>query len=167
MDLFAADYGLPHGHDWAPDELLAHEREVRLASLDERVGVQIGNVLLDRALAESLPVAFEVWVRGRLVFRAALPGSNEENDEVIRGKLAFLGREAHASLWGSRTYRDRLASEPSLKDERDLSGPYGGAFPLRTRDAEDVQGAVVLSGLSEQDDHAAVMWAVRQVIDRG
>ena len=64
-------------------------------------------------------------------------------------------------------YRDRLDSDPSLRDERRASyGPYGGCVPLRRADGS-VTGYATVSGLSEQDDHAMVMWAIREVAAAG
>jgi uncharacterized protein (UPF0303 family) len=165
MDHFADVFGMSKGDDWTAEQVLEHEDTYRLQSLDETVAIALGKTLLSGASASAMPVAFEVHLGGRLIFRAALPGSSAENDEIIVGKLRYVAETGHASLYGSRLHRDRLAADPAMQDTRDLSGPYGGGFPLRTLDGE-VAGAAALSGLSEQDDHAMIVWAIGQLRSR-
>ena len=119
--------------------------------------------MLDRGLDDGLPIAFEVYAGDRLVFRAALSGSNSENDRYLASKLKLARETGHATLFTSCQYRDRLAADASLTDERRASyGPYGGCVPLRTADGS-VAGHATVSGLSEQDDHAMVLWAIREI----
>ena len=124
-------------------------------------------MILERGERRRLPIAFEVYVRDRLAFRAALAGSNAENDRYLESKLKLARETGHPTLLTSRQYRDRLAADPSLRDERRESyGPYGGCVPLRTGDGA-VAGYATVSGLSEQDDHAMVLWAIRAVAGAG
>src|SRR3954470_7975091 len=156
MDLFATDFGLSAGGDWTADELLAQEDEARFPRFDSQAAIKLGRRLLERGDRDRLPIAFEVYVGDRLAFRAALPGSNAENDRYLASKLAIARESGHPTLFTSREYRDRLAADPSLRDERRASyGPYGGCVPLRRSDGT-VAGYATVSGLSEQDDHAMV-----------
>lgn len=167
MDLFAADFGLPQGGDWTADELIAQEDDARFQRFDTETAIQLGRRLLERADRYRLPIAFEIYVGDRLAFRAALPGSNAENDRYLASKLAIARESGHPTLFTSREYRDRLAADPSLRDERRASyGPYGGCVPLRRADGS-VAGHATVSGLSEQDDHAMVLWAIREVAAAG
>jgi len=167
VDVFAADFGLPAGGDWTADELLAQEDEARFAHFDEGIGVELGLRLLERGQRGGMSIAFEVFAGDRLVFRAALPGSNTENDRYLATKVTLARETGHPTLLTSRQYRDRLDADRSLRDERRASyGPYGGCIPLRAADGS-VVGHATVSGLSEQDDHAMVLWAIRALAAAG
>src|SRR3954467_15556948 len=144
------------GGDWTADELLAQEAEARFQRFDLEMAIELGRRLLERGDRDRLPIACEVYVGERLAFRAALPGSNAENDRYLASKLKLARETGHPTLFTSRQYRDRLAADSALRDERRASyGPYGGCIPLRTSDGA-VAGYATVSGLSEQDDHAMV-----------
>jgi len=162
MKHFAAEFGKPAESDWTPEELLLHEIDYRLPELDETVAIALGSVLLARATAGSLPIAIEVHVRGRLIFRAALPGSDRENDRFIAGKLHYVSEADHSSLYGSKIVRNGMAATGAADTRVPESGPFGGAFPLRTTSGE-VAGVAVISGLPETDDHAMILWGLRQL----
>jgi uncharacterized protein (UPF0303 family) len=159
MKHFADTFGKPAGGDWTPDELLEHETSTRLPVLDESVAIELGQILLEKAAADGMEVAMEVHLRGRLVFRAALPGSDSENDRYLAGKLHAVNETGHASLHGSKVYRDGLAASGATDTRVPESGPFGGGFPLRTLDGE-VAGVALVSGLPEEDDHAMIVWAI-------
>jgi uncharacterized protein (UPF0303 family) len=167
MDEFAADFERPTGSDWSVDELLGQETDARFARVDLETAIELGRLILERGERRRLPIAFEIYVRDRLVFRAALAGSNAENDRYLASKLKLARETGHPTLLTSRQYRDRLAADPTLRDERRASyGPYGGCVPLRTADGA-VAGYATVSGLSEQDDHAMVLWAIRATTGAG
>src|SRR5262245_21712857 len=110
MDLFAPDFGLPSGGDWTADELLAQEHEARIDRFDAEAAIALGRTLLERGDRQRLSIAFEVFAGDRLVFRAALPGSNTENDRYLASKLELARETGHPTLYTSRQYRDRLAT---------------------------------------------------------
>ncbi len=167
MDEFAAEFGLPVGGDWTADELLAQEDDARLPRFDAEKAIQLGRRVLERGDRKRLPIAVEVFVGERLIFRAALPGSNAENDRYLASKLTLARETGHPTLFTSRQYRDALAADSSRRDERRASyGPYGGCIPLRAVDGS-VLGHATVSGLTEQDDHAMVLWAIRALTDAG
>jgi uncharacterized protein (UPF0303 family) len=163
MDVFAADFELPTGSDWTVDQLLGQETDARFPRLDLETAIELGRAILERGERQRLPIAFEIYVRDRLVFRAALAGSNAENDRYLASKLKLARETGQPTLLTSRQYRDRLVADATLRDERRSTyGPYGGCIPLRTKDGA-VAGYATVSGLSEQDDHAMVLWGIRAI----
>lgn len=162
MKHFAAEFGKPTESDWTPEELLLHEIDYRLPELDESVALELGKVLLDRAVAGSLAVIIEVHVHGRLTFRAALPGSSSENDTYLAGKLHYVNEAGHSSLYGSKVQRNELAASGAEDTRVPESGPFGGGFPLRTT-AGEIAGVALISGLPETDDHAMILWGLRHL----
>jgi uncharacterized protein (UPF0303 family) len=109
VDEFAADFERPTGSDWTVDELLGQETDARFARVDLETAIELGRLILERGERQRLPIAFEIYVRDRLVFRAALAGSNAENDRYLASKLKLARETGHPTLLTSRQYRDRLA----------------------------------------------------------
>lgn len=151
-------------HEAAAAELLEEEGRLLLPALDEGAGVSLGRLMLDRALAELLGATIEVHVRGRLVFRAALPGTSAENDRYLAGKRRWVEGSGHASMLGSLAHR---REHPELGTGHGTrtpdTGPFGGGVPLRTVDGE-LAGIAIVSGLTEEEDHELVVWALQRLI---
>lgn len=164
MDHFAERFGLPRGAAWNAEELLDQERRLVLPALDEAVCLALGGAMLARAEEASLPVAIEVHLRGRLVFRAMRPGTNAANEPYLAGKRRWVEQSGHASLLGSLAYRrEHPQFQGGHGDRVAETGPFGGGVPLRSQDGE-LAGIALVSGLSEEDDHALVVWAIEGLL---
>jgi uncharacterized protein (UPF0303 family) len=138
-------------------ELLAEEERLQLPSLSETDAIAIGQLLLARAVARALAVTVEVRRAGRVVFRAALPGTTSDNDEWIAGKAAVVERFGHSS-WGIR--QRYLARGTTFEEATGLSrpayAPHGGGYPLAVR-GTGVVGVALVSGLPQEQDHALIV----------
>ena len=143
------------------DALLAEETELVLDSLGEADGVAIGRLLLAHAMQRVLPVAVEVRRVGRVVFRAALTGTTTDNDTWIAGKAAVVERFGHSSWYVKNRY---LAAGTTFEAATGLGRPAyaaaGGGYPLAVRGTGPV-GVALVSGLSEEEDHALIVGALR------
>jgi uncharacterized protein (UPF0303 family) len=60
--------------------------ELLLASFDETDALRLGQILVDLALAEDLPVVIDIRTCDRTLFHAGLPGSAPLNDLWARRK---------------------------------------------------------------------------------
>lgn len=140
-----------------PAALLEEERRLVLPSLDEADAVAIGRLLLARAQARSLAVTVEVRRVGRVVFRAALPGTSTDNDAWISGKAAVVERFGHSSWYVRHSY---LAQGTTFEDATGLGRPehipHGGGYPLAVR-GTGVVGTALVSGLTPEQDHALLV----------
>jgi uncharacterized protein (UPF0303 family) len=140
-----------------PVALLEQEARLALTSLDEGDAVDIGLLLLDRARARGLAVAIEVRRVGRVVFRAALPGTSADNDAWIAGKAAVVERFGHATWYLRQRY---LAEGTTFEAATGLGRPafaaYGGGYPLAVR-GTGVVGVALVSGLPQEQDHALLV----------
>jgi uncharacterized protein (UPF0303 family) len=150
--------------DDATAALLEEERRLVVAALDERVAVSLGRLMLDRALQDSLGAAIEVHLRGRLVFRACLPGTNDENEPYLAGKRRWVEQSGHSSLLGSLAYRREHPEIGTGHGARVAEvGPFGGGVPLRTVSGE-LAGVAIVSGLTEEEDHELAIWGLEQLV---
>jgi len=142
------------------NELLAEEERLTLESLGLADGVAIGQVLLAHAMRQGKPVAIEVRRVGRVVFRAALPGTTTDNDAWIAGKAAVVERFGHSSWYVKQKH---LAAGTTFEAATGLAKPAyaaaGGGYPLAVR-GTGVIGIALVSGLPEEEDHALIVGAL-------
>ena len=140
-----------------PEALLAEEASLALPSLDESDAIAIGRLLLARAEARALAVTIEVRRVGRVVFRAALPGTSPDNDVWIAGKAATVERFGHSTWYLRHQY---LAQGTTFEAATGLQRPayvaHGGGYPLAVR-GTGVVGAALVSGLPQEQDHALIV----------
>ena len=141
------------------------ELEVEAAGLvlrefSERTALRLGQILVDLALAEGLPVVVNIRTADRTLFHAGLPGSAPLNDLWARRKsntaLMFQLPSLLVAL------RNKAKDEP-LERHGLAPADYadsGGAVPIRVRNVGVVAVATV-SGLPQVEDHKLVVRAIR------
>jgi uncharacterized protein (UPF0303 family) len=144
-------------------ELEAEAETLLLDAFDEAAALQLGQVLVDLALKEQLPVVLDIRTADRTLFHAALPGSTPLNDLWARRKsnaaLAFqlpsllIGLQNRAK---SRTLADEGLDSAAHAD-------HGGAVPIRVRGVGMVAVATV-SGLPQVEDHRLVVRGIRALL---
>lgn len=140
-----------------PEVLLAEESRLALPSLDESDAIEIGRLLLARAEERSLPVVIEVRRTGRILFRAARPGTTPDNDAWIAGKAAVVERFGHSTWYMRCRY---LAEGTTFEAATGLGRPsyaaHGGGFPLAVA-GTGLVGVLLVSGLPQEQDHALIV----------
>lgn len=149
------------------EEIQAQEKRIRVRDFDFHAAWFIGSQIREKALADNLPVAIEVYAFGQTLFLTALPGSSNEHLEWIARKRNTVLRNARSSMLTGEQYKAQgMAMEnlPYLDTTRYTDS--GGSFPLLTLSGS-VFGAVTVSGLASQDDHALAAWAIEQYLALG
>lgn len=140
-----------------PGALLDEEARLALPSLDEWDALALGRLLLARAVERSLPVTIEVRRTGRVVFRAALPGTTPDNDVWVAGKAAVVERFGHSTWYLRCRY---LAEGTTFEAATGLTRPayaaHGGGYPLAVV-GTGVVGVALVSGLPQAEDHALIV----------
>lgn len=143
-----------------PATLLEEEGRLALPSLSETDAIDIGKLLLSLAQARSLAVTIEVRRVGRVVFRAALPGTSPDNDVWIAGKAAVVERYGHSSWYMRQRYlAEGTTFEAATGLGRPAYAPYGGGYPLAVH-GTGVVGVALVSGLPQERDHALLVEAL-------
>ncbi|WP_138466154.1 heme-degrading domain-containing protein [Poseidonocella sp. HB161398] len=144
--------------------LLDQEKRFVFPRLAESDGIRIGRRILELAEARDLPVTVEVRRLGRVVFRAAREGTNAENDMYLAGKARVVERFSHSSF-----YERQRHAESGGDFTRDTGlpfpefAPFGGGIPLLV-EGEGPVGAVMVSGLAQEDDHALIVEAMDSLL---
>lgn len=147
-------------------ELLAEEQELHFPWFDAETAWQLGSLIRERAAAEGLPIAIEVSKGDAQLFFCSLPGASPDNAHWVRRKRAVVSRFHKSSLYiktgldeQGRTMAERYGLSP-----QDFAAS-GGGVPIIVERTGCV-GAVVISGLTQYDDHALAVAAIRELIGR-
>jgi uncharacterized protein (UPF0303 family) len=147
----------PPAQPLTPQDVLAQEHRLTLASFDNDDAIDLGLVALSLGRRRALPIVVEVRGVEQVLFRAALPGSSVANDAWIARKARLVERLGHASVYY------RLLHEAAGQTFTELTGlpeqeyaAHGGGFPISVVATGRV-GVIVVSGLPHLDDHALVV----------
>lgn len=145
------------------DSLLQQENESRLKQFDFDKAWLLGKSLHDRAADMKAPVSLEVYAFGQVLFMAALPGSSAENIEWMQRKRNTVLRCAHSSMYVGmlNASKGESMANQSYIDPFSYTD-HGGSFPL-LNESGAITGAVSVSGLPSEEDHALALWGIRKL----
>jgi uncharacterized protein (UPF0303 family) len=140
--------------------LEAEFAKLELTRFDAADALRLGQILVDLALAEKLPVVVNIRTANRTLFHAGLHGSAPLNDLWARRKsnvaLMFQLPSLVVAL------RNQAKGEPL--DRHGLSpedfADSGGAVPIRVKGV-GVVAVVTVSGLPQVEDHKLVVRALK------
>ena len=145
-----------------PAELLREEECLVLDHVDEAVCYSLGRHVAELGLRSRQPLTVSVRFGDRNVFHAGLPGSTSLNDTVVVAKWNTARRAGHSSLYERNVW---LARGTTFEEATGLTFPdyaaFGGAVPIRKSGQEGIQAFLIVSGLSQEEDHALAVGAVR------
>lgn len=146
------------------EELQIESAELELSAFDPLIAWEIGCFIQKRALAENMPIAFEVARTAHPLFYFSMPGAMPDNTHWIRRKRNVVERFYRSSLM-MKLLADR-EGRPFL--ERYILSPddfvsSGGSVPILVKGSGCI-GSVTVSGLTQYDDHRLAAEAIRHVI---
>ena len=133
---------------------------LELPRFDETAALRLGQILVDLALAEDLPVVINIRSADRTLFHAALPGSAPLNDLWARRKSnTALMFQLPSLLVGQRNRaKDETLARHGLAPADFADN--GGAVPIRVAGVGMVAVATV-SGLPQVEDHKLVVRGIK------
>lgn len=148
------------------EELEAQEATLIFPRFSEETAWEIGAALVAAARLSRAPVVVDIRTPDRTLFHAALPGSAPDNDHWARRKSNLTMRCHQSSLRAGL----RLAAKGAgLGPDRGLDpmeySDHGGSFPVRV-EGVGVVGAITVSGLASEEDHAMIVAAIRTSLGR-
>lgn len=145
-------------------EVEAQEAELVLATFTHEEAWRLGARLVELATERDLPVTVDIRKGTQQVFHAARPGTTPDNDSWIKRKVRVVYR------FGASSYLVGLRAQAKGTDFNADHGllfqeysAHGGAFPVRVAGV-GIVGVVTVSGLAQQDDHALVVEALRELV---
>ena len=144
-------------------EIDGQEKDLQFDRFGPTDAWRLGSRARELAEADDLPVVISIELGAQEVFCAALPGSNANNNEWIRRKLAVVRLFDRSSFGVGEQFRvwGQVFATDAGYDPRRYAAS-GGAFPLRVRGS--LVGGIGVSGLPEEQDHALAVRAVRSVL---
>ncbi|KAH7924766.1 hypothetical protein BV22DRAFT_1195707 [Leucogyrophana mollusca] len=156
------------------ESVSAQEEACRLPSFDADVAWELGSIIRKNVQQNyTRPVVVYIAHANSsqiLFFAASGPGSLPDNMFWVKRKEAVVLR------WGVSTMRMRLAvtkpgmtTQESLKDKFEMADPsiyalHGGGFPLKVKGVEGLVGVIVVSGLTQEDDHTVIVEGIQQYL---
>jgi len=145
------------------EQIAAEEAELVLDHFNEHDAWRLGNLLVEEGRRRQAPIAVDVRRPGQILFHAALPGAQGDNDEWIRRKAAVVFRFGKSSfaLGISLALANQKLEDRYYVSPLDYS-PHGGAVPIRVKQVGIVACAIV-SGLPQEEDHATVVTCLRKL----
>lgn len=148
------------------EDLLNEEHELQFESFNEADAWKLGNLLVEEALREELPVTIDITRSGQQLFHVSLPGTTVDNDEWVKRKINLVNRFGHSSFYMGQYLKsiNKTIEEVFLISECDFA-PHGGAFPIIVSDS-GIIGTVTVSGLPQEEDHKLVVSAIRSYIQK-
>jgi uncharacterized protein (UPF0303 family) len=146
------------------EDLLKEEQDLQFNSFNEADAWKLGNLLVEEALSEGLPVTIDITRSGQQLFHVSLPGTTVDNDVWVRRKINLVNRFGHSSFYMGQYLKNinKTIEEVLLVSESDFA-PHGGSFPITLSDS-GIIGTVTVSGLPQEDDHKLVVSAIKSYI---
>lgn len=145
-------------------DLEAELLDLQLPSFDAAVAWRIGCYMHDFAEARNKRIAFQVSRPGQQLFYCAMPGIAPDSTAWIRRKRNVVERFHKSSLL-MKLLADR--STRSMHERYSLSPDdycaSGGGVPIAVSGSGCI-GAVTVSGMTQYDDHALGVEALRAVL---
>lgn len=131
--------------------------------LDARTLIELANRLI---LASPEPLVVKIVLGQRIVALLADAGTAADNAAFLDMKINAVMGCGHSSLWWfhhlrstGRTLSDVIWADPTRVTD------LGGGVPLLH--TGQVIGAIAVSGLHHEDDHALILQIVRQMLTVG
>jgi uncharacterized protein (UPF0303 family) len=138
----------------------AQESELALKSFTNDDAWALGCLLRGMAVQRRAPVAIEIRRASTTLFVTVLEGATADNLDWLRRKFAVVARFERSSYGVALMLRQK---ETTLAERYGLElkdyAAAGGAVPIRVVGA-GVVGAVGVSGLPQEADHALVCEAL-------
>lgn len=138
-------------------QLTSQAEQLEFASFSAEDSLDLGELALSVARSRGLPIAIEVWHTGRLIFKAALPGTSAENDDWLRRKRNVTERfdDSTMALRVKHEERGLDFNAATLLPLVDYAA-HGGGWPIKTVDNGTV-GFFGISGLPQVEDHELII----------
>lgn len=144
-------------------DLEAEAARLIFPAFTETTAWHLGQILVNLAQQDHLPVVIDIRTPDRTLFHAALPGSAPLNDRWVRRKSNVALHFHRASLHVGRMMAakgEALAKHGLSEEDYAIQG---GAVPVRVTGVGVVAVATV-SGLPQVEDHRLVIRALDHLL---
>ncbi|GAB3163698.1 heme-degrading domain-containing protein [Myceligenerans halotolerans] len=145
-------------------QVAAQETELVLTAFTYDDAWRLGSRLTELAIERDLPVTIDIRKGTQQVFHVARPGTTPDNDSWVERKVRVVYRFGASSYLVGLKARAKGGDFNAVHDlPLQEYAAHGGAFPVRVAGV-GIVGVVTVSGLAQQDDHALVVEALRELV---
>lgn len=139
------------------DDILRQERELEFDSFSNADAFAIGQEILALVAGRGLkPVRIRVKYRDDIVFQYLMEGKTGE--KWLDAKEELVERLGHSTWYAAKKAIEENGEYRQMARSGALQ-PIGGGFPLRVNG--ELEGSIIVSGLTDAEDHALVVDALR------
>lgn len=146
-------------------ELEMQEKELQFSEFTSETALKVGMDLVEKAKKENEVITIDITRNGHQLFHYSFDGTSPDNDQWVIRKNRIVNR------FNMSSYRMSilLESEGKALEEKFLLSSmeyarYGGAFPIIIKNV-GVVGTITVSGLTDDEDHAMVVGAVKDFLE--
>ena len=147
-------------------KLEQEEQELQFTSFSNEDAANLGLSLYETAKEKQLPVTIDITRNGHQLFHLSMPGTSPDNDQWVARKIKLVNRMGMSSYRVAMFLRSLGAT---LEERFELShyeyAAHGGCFPVILKGTGPV-GTVTISGLTQDEDHALVVNAIRAYLKK-
>ena len=148
------------------NRLLLEEAELQFSGFNEDTAWEIGNALMQRAMAEKLSITIDITRGEQQIFHASRAGTALDNDEWIKRKTRLVYRFGHSSYYVGQLLKSMGKSlEEVFLIPEGLYAPHGGCFPVLVK-GTGLVGTITVSGLTQEADHKLVTEVIREYLSK-
>lgn len=148
------------------DQIVEEERELVFPRFTNEDAWNLGSILVERARKIGAPLIVDISRCGHCLFRYSFEGTSRNNEIWVERKSRLTSRFGKSSL---RVGLELRLQGETLESRQGLSlseyADHGGSVPLAVHGV-GVIGAVTVSGLSQEEDHAFVVDGIRAFLSR-
>jgi len=130
----------------------------------------VGTALRERLLQFEAPAVINISLANgeKVLFACATrDGTLADNVNWVRRKRAAVLRwESSSFFLGAKHNRDEkfFADKYGLGESAGQYAIHGGGFPIRVAGVDGVIGAIVVSGLAQEDDHGIIVEVLKKYL---
>lgn len=145
--------------------LAAEAESLRLSSFTIDDAIDLGLLATDRARTDGLGILLEVHHLGRVVYRAALPGSLPDSDDWIARKARVVERFQASTMSVRVSFEEKGTTFTGATGLSELQfAAHGGGFPIHVTGVGMV-GAIYASGMPQVQDHEFLVACLQAFAD--
>ena len=148
--------------EFTSEQLRRQAQSLEFETFTVHDALELGTLVLTVAMSREFPVAIEIWHTGRMVFKAALPGTSADNDDWLRRKRNVVERFEQSTI-AVRVSFEEKGQEFTQATGLPLSdfAAHGGGWPITVKSVGMV-GFFGISGLPQVEDHNLIVECLAQ-----
>ncbi|RKJ77616.1 heme-degrading domain-containing protein [Butyricicoccus sp. 1XD8-22] len=147
------------------EEIIRQEEELCFDRFGSEDALRLGQILIGLAKEAGVCYVVNISLNRRQLFHFSPDGVTPDNDNWARRKentVYHFFRSSYRVTLELEDSGEQLCPRFGLSDADYVAA--GGSFPIHVRGA-GVVGAVTISGLPQEEDHAFVTKAIKQYLD--